>query len=105
MSLAAVEMKTPPPQLRVGGWLLIAAFVAPFFAIPFIEYRQASTVIGLSYLLLYVPACGFLGIAAHKMRRSWLIYGGGAAVLGFGGGLMSFMFLKYWRHSGAKSVV
>lgn len=104
MSIAAVEMASPPSQLRVGGWLLIATFVAPFFTMPFIEHHQANIVVALSYLLFYLPACVFLGVAAHKMHRSWLIYGAVAAVLGFGGGLMSFMFLKYWRHSGAKRV-
>jgi hypothetical protein len=104
MSIAAVEMKHPPAQLRVGGWLLVAAFVSPFVAIPFIERDHANVVVALSYILFYLPACAFLGVAAHKMHRSWLIYGAAAAVLGYGGGLMSFMFLKYWRQSGAKRV-
>ena len=102
MSLAATEMQHLPGQLRYGGWLLVVAFVSPFVVLPFLSHTGAAElVVGVSYVLFYVPACVFLGMAAHKMNRSWVLYGALAAVAAFGGGLMSFMFLKYFRHSRA----
>lgn len=104
MSEAAIEMSHPPAQLRIGGWLLAASFVAPFALIVFVQLpKQLEAVPALLSLLLYVPSCACLGFAAHKMGRSWIIYGALPAIFAFGGGLMSFLLLKYWRQSGART--
>ena len=93
-------MANPPRQLQYAGWLLAAAFVSPFLALPFVypHIHAVGTVVSISYLVFYVPACVLLGVAANKMQRSWVLYGA-LPILGYGGGLLSFWLLKYFRHS------
>lgn len=106
MSLAAVEMKDPPRELR---WVspMLCVMVASAFAIGFAKVYSGQPLLGalsLLYLASYIGASMLLGLAASKMGRSWVYYGLLPALLPAGGALMSYVLLTRFRHSGNAQV-
>ena len=84
----------PPIELRIAGWLLLLELV---FAV-LLAYTANKT--GISLIAVRVIAvainciaCIYLGIAANKLGKNWLLYG----LLPALGTLIIFSFYSYYK--------
>jgi len=86
----------PPQEMRTAGYLLLAEFTVLVGYSFSSEYlRVSETAIQLIALAINFIACIFIGMAAKKLGKSWILYGlAPAVVLVLPGALLSYLKLR-----------
>ena len=67
---------SPPVELKIAGWLILLQFVSIVILTIFANQTGLSDFsIRLIAVSINCLACVYLGIAAKKLGKSWLLYG------------------------------
>ena len=71
-----LQIEPLPAERKFAGYLLLLEL---FVAVTFIAVKpihpNLSGILLLTYLFMHLVSCILLGIAAHKMGRSWYRFG------------------------------
>ena len=66
----------PPVELKIAGWLIFIEFVLTV-ALVLTAKQSGPSILAIRLIAVGINcvACAYLGVAANKLGKSWLLYG------------------------------